>query len=266
MTRDEALAWRPRLDDPTRLENGQLHPAYVEWTVRNIKEGRDEFPYRTFVDNRLTADDELLVDKAGYFDRALVKKRLGKNGPGMLVLGTPLPSPKRSAVVAELLGVAVDELDAAIEAEREMRRDRETMIARCQWFPCLQMSFDRLVSGTPCPGCGRPWTESGAEIEHDPFDAEHSECKAGLHSCGAGPNHCCRCCGFPPIDPAKLEQISAMVSAATERHRRDEAEAKAREKRATRSEDRAAARARRIEKLEAELDQLRGMEQDDPEA
>jgi hypothetical protein len=61
-TPEEARAFRPRLDDPTRLENGWIHPDYEKW-IRHHGHNRDFIEY--------VFDHAPLTEKDGkeYFDR-----------------------------------------------------------------------------------------------------------------------------------------------------------------------------------------------------
>jgi hypothetical protein len=99
-TRDQALAVRPSLDDPTHLTNGHLHPRYVEWITRHSY--AEQHPLSEF----LCDQDRLnpITDDRGYFDGKRVKTVLGASGPKMWVPDGPLPAkaniPRRRRIKA----------------------------------------------------------------------------------------------------------------------------------------------------------------------
>ena len=76
VTSEQAADVRPRLDDPTRLENGDFHPKYSQWLVGSSYE--EKHPLVTL----LYRDDiiDRLTDTEGYFDRDRVKRALGRSG------------------------------------------------------------------------------------------------------------------------------------------------------------------------------------------
>lgn len=259
-TRDEALAVRPTIKDPTRLENGHAHPAYVQWLVRYSYD--QEHPFHAFLTTG--ARPTRVSDERGYFDRRRVTKTLGPSGPKLWAVRGPLPTKPKIAALAELLGESVADLEEAVAAEREMRSKHETMLRACRSLPYNLLTYDQMIAGVACPGCGRPWIGSRLESPEEDalWQARHGECHAGRHSVGEGPQHCPRCCGYPAISPetrARLDRLLAEASDAAERRRQAEA-ALTPEVVQERADKRAKQRARRIARLEAELAELRSEE------
>lgn len=248
-TSDQARAFRPRLDDPTRLENGHVHPVYVEWMLGHTY--ADSNPFTEF----LHAHADHLVDDRDYFDKKRVIKALGPSGPKMFVPHGPLPTAKRIPALAELLGVPTAELTAVVECEKAVRREYESMLGRCSWLPYKLLTWEQTVAGVPCPGCGRAWLAPRNEADDAAFTAEHRECDAGGNSLAEGPLHCMRCCGFPAVNPEILERVRRLMEEST--RRRQEQAAETPEDRATRAAAKIAKRTKRIAQLEAELAKLR---------
>lgn len=264
-TPEKALAIRPRLDDPTTLTNGEPHPKYVEWLIQYSY--KDEHPLSEFLHQETILDR--LDDGAGYFDRKRVKKALGPNGPRYFTSSGPLPTKAKGPLLAQLIGVSIEELSAVVEQERDMRQKRQAMVDRCRWLPYKLLTWEEMIAGVPCPGCGRPWFgERDERDSREGIEAAHGECRAsGSSFAGDNPWHCFRCCGFPSMNPEKLAQLQKMF--------RDDLERAAREKppppetpeqKAERAAMEAQKRARRIKKLESELAKLRAEEGDAPEA
>jgi hypothetical protein len=248
-TSDQARAFRPRLDDPTRLENGHVHPVYVEWMRGHIY--ADSNPFTVF----LHAHADHLVDARDYFDKKRVVQALGPSGPKMFVPHGPLPTGKRIPALAELLGVSTEELSAVVETEKAVRRGYESMLGRCSWLPYKLLTWEQTVAGVACPGCGRPWLAPRNEAEDAAFTSDHHECHAGGNSLGEGPRHCIRCCGLPAVNPVILARVRQLMEESI--RRRDEQAAETPEHRAKRAAANAATRSKRIGQLEAELAKLR---------
>lgn len=87
-TAEEALAIRPRLDDPTTLTNGNVHPRYVEWMTKYTWSERH--PLNEYLSSQEHL--RLLTDERGYFDRKRVNRALGPSGSKFWLADGPLPS------------------------------------------------------------------------------------------------------------------------------------------------------------------------------
>lgn len=250
-TKDQALAVRPRLDDPTRLTNGDFHPSYVEWITRYAY--ADQHPFSDFLHGKERLDR--VVDDHGYFDRTKVKRALGSSGTKMWLVDGPLPTTARIPLLAQLLGVTIDDMTAVVGREREMRGKHEAMLAACRALPYRLLTYEQTVAGLPCPGCGRPWIGRQEDFDTDRswWDEAHRDCHAGRHSLGGGPLHCVRCCGFPAINPERLAEIRRMILDAQERAQASQSP----EARTEQAMKDALRRAKRIKALEAELARLR---------
>lgn len=79
-----------------------------------------------------------------------------------------------------------------------------------KWTQEERLSWAELQAGVPCRGCGRPF--------HGPIDPDEElafeEAHAGhghKHGFSDGPTHCAACCGPPPLSPAQIEKIWAIV-------------------------------------------------------
>jgi hypothetical protein len=95
-TPEQALALRPRLDDPTRLTNDDLHPRYVEWIVSRtwaVQHPLSEYLSKPKHLNPLT-------DQRGYFDRKRVNRALGPSGSKYWLVDGPLPDKTKVPLLA----------------------------------------------------------------------------------------------------------------------------------------------------------------------
>jgi len=168
-------------------------------------------------------------------------------------------------VLAQLLGVSIDELTAVVGREREMRRKYEAMLGACRAMPYRLLTYEQTVAGVPCPGCSQPWIGPRDELDPDArWNEEHGACSAGRHSLGDGPLHCVRCCGYPAINPEVQAQIRRMLVDAAERAEleRSVAASQSPEAKKEQAEKDALKRSKRIKALEAELVRLRSAEKD----
>ncbi|MHB8464250.1 MAG: hypothetical protein ACYDH6_03180 [Acidimicrobiales bacterium] len=256
-TKDQALAVRPRLDDPTRLMNGDLHPRYVEWMARYPY--ADRHPFSEFLHEEERLDH--LVDDHGYFDRKKVKHALGPSGPKMWVVDGPLPTKAKIPLLAQLLGVSTDELTAVVGHERDMRKKYEAMLGACRGMPYKLLTYEQTLAGVPCPGCGHPWIGPYDELDTDEprWNEEHGDCHAGGHRLVGGRLHCLRCCGYPAVDPEVQAKVLGILVEAAERAERERSVEASRspEAKKEQAEKDALRRAKRIKTLEAELAKLR---------
>lgn len=260
-TREQALALRPRLDDPTHLTNGNPHPTYVsEWLLLPDAE-RHPLHTLLFRDECL----ERVSNDQGYFDKKKCVQILGPSGPKMFLRDGPLPTKGKIPLLAQFVDVSSDELIAVVSQERAMREKYQRMLERCCWLPCKLLTYEQQIAGVPCPGCGRPWIATDAcrdNSDEDQWNEAHSDCHAGRHGFEGGPRHCLRCCGFPSLNPEILRRVSEIIEAS---RKEQEAEA-ARDPLVLRqqAERRASGRAKRIKSLEAELAKLRAEENQAP--
>jgi hypothetical protein len=260
ITPEQALAVRPRLDDPTRLTNGNLHPRYAEWIVSRT--WAEQHPLSEYLTKPKHVD--LLTDERGYFDRKRVNRLLGPSGSKYWLVDGPLPTKTKLPLLAELLAAPVEEVEAVVEEERLTREQYRSVVDHCRWMPYKLLSYEQVMAGVPCPGCGRPWVGPQDDIDTDVerWRALHDGCHAGRNGYTSAPVHCMRCCGVPPPSPAQLEAIALILQSAIDRREREEQveRSKSPEVRRQQEEQAAMKRAKRIEKLEAELVRLRDEE------
>lgn len=112
--------------------------------------------------------------------------------------------------------------------QRDREHLRESM--RCDIAP---LGFEEYSAGAPCPGCGRPYRDtepfefrgtmhlSGRdkeryEAEQSRFQAQHGSCKSHRHSVqGSLTTHCGKCCPMPPMSPAQLARVGAILATPT---------------------------------------------------
>ncbi len=115
-----------------------------------------------------------------------------------------------------------------VRRQRDREQLRESM--RCDVAP---LSVEEYSAGAPCPGCGRPDRDaepfefrgtmhlSGREKEHyeaeqSGFKAQHGSCRSHRHSVqGSLTTHCGKCCPMPPISPAQLARVGALLRTPT---------------------------------------------------
>lgn len=131
ITAEQAAALRPRLGDPTRLSNGNLHPRYAEWIVSRT--WAEQHPLNDY----LTKPKQLepLTDQRGYIDRKRVNSVLGPSGSKYWLVDGPLPTNSKLPLLAELLDVPVEEMQAIVDDERATTSSSElssTTAAGCR--------------------------------------------------------------------------------------------------------------------------------------
>jgi len=131
ITGQQALVLRPRLGDPTRLSNGNLHPRYAEWIVSRT--WAEQHPLNDYLTKPKHL--ELLTDQRGYFDRKRVNSVLGPSGSKYWLVDGPLPANSKLPLLAELLDVPVEEMQAIVEDERATREQFRTVVDNCRWMP-----------------------------------------------------------------------------------------------------------------------------------
>lgn len=257
---EEALAIRPRLDDPTTLMNGNVHPRYVGWMTKYTWSERH--PLHEYLSSKEHL--RLLTDERGYFDRKRVNRSLGPSGSKFWLADGPLPSKAKIPLLAHLLQVPVDEVQAAVDQERSVRQEYQSVVSSCRSLPYRLLTYEQIRAGVPCPGCGRPWVGPQNDVDSDPelWRALHAECRAGRNGYNDSPIHCMRCCGVPPASPEQLAAVLRILKdAADDRERRTQLADNVSPETSREQQGKAALRrAARIRKLEAELERLKAEE------
>lgn len=260
VTAEQALAVRPRAGDPTHLENGTSHPRYIQWLVSH--NWAEQHPLSEYLSDEKHVKQ--VCDERGYFDRKRVNRTLGPSGSKIWLVDGPLPSKAKIPALAELLDVPVAEVQDEVEKERKAREDYKSMLNGCRHMPYKLMTYEQVMAGLPCPGCGRPWIGQKDELDTDDtkWREIHGECHAGRNGYHDGPIHCLRCCGTPPLSPGQIEKITRILKSAAERREWEEQQERMRSTEAKREQEEKAAkrRAAKIRKLEAELERLRAEE------
>lgn len=202
ITPEQALAFRPQLDDPTRLTSGELHPRYAEWMYSHSWAELHPLSAYLYQDKHL----QRVSDEQGYFDRKRINRVLRASGSKYWLLDGPLPTKTKIPCLAELLDAPIDEVASVVQAERQARAEYQSVLARCRSMPYQLLTYDQVRAGLPCPGCGRPWVGPQDAIDDDDelWRAQHGACHAGRNGYTDAPLHCLRCCGTPPPSPEQL--------------------------------------------------------------
>lgn len=246
---------RPSLDDPTRLVNGDPHPRYLDWLLKQPGEQRKPWLHTTqpwlFTRLPLTADDRL--------DTAKVRAAVGPRWREVLAgehLGAKQPTWQRLAVLA---GVEEQELMEHVERARAARKERDAIAQSCRIYPYRLQTWEELEARQPCPGCGRAWLDPDSKTSLKHFEAEHSGCRSGRNSIGGRGPHCFRCCGVPPMSPDTLARVDVILR----RHDEDRRRQAQATRTAERADQRAERRAAEIVKLERRLESLKRQQASD---
>ncbi len=121
---------------------------------------------------------------------------------------------------------------SAKDTRRQQDRERLRDSIRCDVAP---LTFEQYRAGVPCPGCGRPYVDADPfdfkgtinlsdaervryEAEESRFKTDHAACRSHRHSVsGSLTLHCGKCCPTPPMSPAQLQRIGALMTP-TARH------------------------------------------------
>lgn len=192
---------------------------------------------------------------------------LGPSGSKIWLVDGPLPTKAKIPLLAQLLEAPVDEVHAVVEEERTARSEYQAMVSGCRTMPYRLLSYEQVRAGMPCPGCGRPWVGPQDDLDRarDRWQAVHGECRAGRNGYSDAPVHCLRCCGVPPLSPEQIAAVSRIFQEAFARRESEKRLAATASPEVTRQQQEVAAakRAKRIEKLEAELARLRAEAADD---
>jgi hypothetical protein len=87
-------------------------------------------------------------------------------------------------LLAELLGAPVEEVQAVVDQERAARDNYRSVVDRCRFMPYKLLTYEQVVAGVPCPGCGRPWVGPQDELDRDDeqWRALHGDCHAGRNA------------------------------------------------------------------------------------
>lgn len=262
-TSEQAAAVRPRLDDPTRLANGDFHPRYAQWIMTHS--WAQQHPLSDYLSKE--SHLRLLCDERGFFDRKRVNRVLGSSGSKIWLVDGPLPTRAKVPLLAQLLDAPVGEVQAVVEEERTARSEYQAMVSGCRMMPYKLLSYEQVRAGVPCPGCGRPWVgpQDDLDRDRDRWHAVHGECSAGRNGYNDAPVHCLRCCGVPPLSPKQIAAVSRIFQEAFSRREGESRLAATVSPEVKRQQQEMAAtkRAKRIEKLEAELARLRAEESTD---
>jgi hypothetical protein len=116
---------------------------------------------------------------------------------------------------------------SAKDERRQQDRQRLREVLRCDVAP---LTYEHYRAGVECPGCGRPYVDaepfefkrtmnlSDAErtrydAEQHRFDVLHAGCGSHRHGVsGSLTMHCGKCCPAPPMSPAQLARIGALLT------------------------------------------------------
>ncbi len=89
------------------------------------------------------------------------------------------------------------------------------------WTNDDRLSWEELVGGVPCQGCGQPILgDETRQRDREPW-ADYRERRKPIdeefrlrhpETGGGGPIHCSRCCPPPPLSPEQIAQISRILN------------------------------------------------------
>ncbi len=99
------------------------------------------------------------------------------------------------------------------------------------WSDDDRLTWEELVGGVPCQGCGRPLLgEETLQCDGEPWMTYRERMKpiedefqlrhpghGSRWTAGGGPIHCSRCCPPPPLSPEQITQIRAILKSAPAR-------------------------------------------------
>jgi len=252
VTRERAAQVRPRLDDPTRLENGNFHPRYIAWLARPGEQTNPwlHVPFPILAERLPQTTDD-------YLDRDAVRAALGPRWCDVIQgrhLGARQRTWERLAALADL---PLDEVVRHVDNARVAREEHERTIRACRTMPYKLQSWLQMQAREPCPGCGHPWLDPDTPTARESFVSEHGQCAVGGTAVGDGRRPCVRCCGYPSPSPATQAAVNALLERAhREQEERDRAARNAERNEANRTK-RIERRDAEIKRLEAQLEKLR---------
>jgi hypothetical protein len=144
VSREQACAHRPSLDDPTKLASGHFHPRYADWLARPSVE-TNSWLHGTF---------EVLVDRLPHttddkLDSAAVRTALGARWNDLILgkhLGAKAATWKRFAALIDLPEA---ELMAHVDRARTAQHERDVMLRDCRHFPYRLQSWQQMQDQMP---------------------------------------------------------------------------------------------------------------------
>jgi|GEM_PF-1440208 broad specificity phosphatase PhoE len=119
-----------------------------------------------------------------------------------------------------------DRLAAMVRRPQVVEPPRVPAAPDVLWTNDDRLTWDELVGGVPCHGCGQPilggetsqrdgesWVEYRERMK--PIEEElrlrHPQ-HGSSWTAGGGPIHCSRCCPPPPLSPEQIAQISRILN------------------------------------------------------
>ena len=122
-----------------------------------------------------------------------------------------------------------DRLAAMVRRPQVVEPPRVPALPDVLWTNDDRLSWEELVGGVPCQGCGQPilGDETG-QRDREPW-ADYRERRKPIDeefrlrhpdhglswTVGSGPIHCSRCCPPPPLSPEQIAQISRILNPLT---------------------------------------------------
>lgn len=203
-----AVAYRVRLDDISRLENGDLNPRHWE-AERRLFQATSRWTDWTIERSPQTPD--------GYFDRRRAQAEVGPRAADMM-LGKHMGATRTTwRKFATTWGVDFLELMQRVEELRDALRKHQTDLWLAWTHPYKLQTWDQVAALEPCPGCGRPWLSPDTPATAQAFQEAHEQCKGGQSRLGSeGGPHCHRCCGMPPMSPQVMGGIRTLLEGAAQ--------------------------------------------------
>ena len=119
-----------------------------------------------------------------------------------------------------------DRLAAMVRRPQVVEPPRVPAFPDVLWTNDDRLSWEELVGGVPCQGCGQPilgdetgqrdrepWADYRERINpiEEEFRLRHPD-HALSWMAGGGPIHCSRCCPPPPLSPEQIAQISRILN------------------------------------------------------
>jgi hypothetical protein len=143
--------------------------------------------------------------------------------PDEVRMARPIVAALRRRTTAQ---VRQDRLAAMVRRPQVVEPPRVPAFPDVLWTNDDRLSWEELVGGVPCQGCGQPilggetsQRDGESRVEYrerrQPIDEEfrfrHPD--HGLSwTAGGGPIHCSRCCPPPPLSPEQIAQISRILN------------------------------------------------------